>query len=149
MPANIITVCEAIKDKLIETINDGTITVERAYLGPVDPKSVTSRMVYVFPRTYSNTPINRGADEWVYSVQVTVIDKYESPGEPTKSWIDDRVEWVQEKIYDALDFSRTDLVFATTRRLRTQTADITTYDYELLERSTFQSDIVFEFREII
>ena len=106
--------------------------------------------MFVFPLKYSNGPATRGEDEWVYGVQVTCVEKYTARGEPTKAWVDDLVDFVQQKISDRCDFVRTLFTFGTTRELFTQTNEVNVYDEAALsQEKLFKSDVVFEFRETL
>jgi hypothetical protein len=151
MAAEITTVCEAIKDWIVaglDVVPEATVT--RNYLAPVNVNTLTGRYVFVFPLKYSNGPATRGEDEWVYGVQVTCVEKYNSRGEPTKAWVDDLVSFVQQKISDRCDFVRTLFTFGTTRELFTQTNEVNVYDEAALsQEKLFKSDVVFEFRETL
>ncbi len=151
MAAEITTVCEAIKDWIVaglDVVPEATVT--RNYLAPVNVNTLTGRYVFVFPLKYSNGPATRGEDEWVYGVQVTCVEKYTARGEPTKAWVDDLVDFVQQKISDRCDFVRTLFTFGTTRELFTQTNEVNVYDEAALsQEKLFKSDVVFEFRETL
>lgn len=151
MAAEITTVCEAIKDWIVLGLDAPTdATVSRVYIAPVDVDTLTGRKIFVFPLKYSNGPATRGEDEWVYGVQVTCVEKYNTAGNPTNEWIDTRVDFVQAKISDRCDFVRTLFTFATSRELFTQTNEVNVYDEALLsQEKLFRSDVVFEFRETL
>jgi hypothetical protein len=151
MAAEIINICEEIREWIEAGLNaPGDATVSREYIGPVSVDSITGRKVFVMPLSYLNNPADRGEDEWVYGVQVTVIEKYTDRGDPTKAWIDERVLFVQQKVSDRCDFVRTMLVFGTNneRRLLTYANEVAVYDEALLvQNKLFKSDVTFEFRE--
>lgn len=151
MAADIIAVCDAIADHIEAGLADpGDATVTRNYLAPVNVNTLTGRYVFVFPLKYSNGPATRGEDELIYGVQVTCVEKYTARGEPTNTWVDDLVEFVQQKISDRCDFVRTLFTFATTRELFTQSNEVTVYDEAALsQEKLFRSDVVFEFRETL
>jgi hypothetical protein len=149
--AEIITVCEAIKTWIADGLDaPGDATVSRVYIAPVNVDTLTTRQIFVFPLKYSNGPATRGEDEWVYGVQVTCVEKYTTAGNPTNTWLDNLVEFVQHKISDRCDFVRELFTFASTRELFTQTNEVTVYDEALLsQEKLFRSDVVFEFRETL
>lgn len=149
MAADILTVCDA----LVTTVTNGLTAptdavVERLYLAPMDMASDTDRHVWIFPAVFGSNPENRGEDSLTYRVGVIVAERYTSPGEPTVAWTDTRVTFTQDKVYDALDFSRAPLTFATTRRLLTTSGEIAVYDPDRLQRGLFWSEMTLEFREI-
>ena len=151
MAAEITTVCEAIKDWIVAGLDAPTdATVSRVYIAPVNVDTLTTRQIFVFPLKYSNGPTTRSEDEWVYGVQVTCVEKYTTAGNPTNTWIDGLVDFVQAKISDRCDFVRTLFTFGTTRELFTQANEVTVYDEALLsQEKLFRSDVVFEFRETL
>jgi hypothetical protein len=151
MAANIATVADAIAAYITSGLDAPTdATVTRCYLAPVNYGEISGRKIYVFPVNYNNGPATRGENEWVYSIQVTTIERYETAGEPDTAWVDTRVEFVQEKVFDRLGFDRTLLVFGTTRELVTQSQEVNVYDESALsQHKVFRSDVVFEFRETL
>ncbi len=150
MAANILAVCDALVEWIAAGLDSPTdAVVERVYLAPLDLSADTDRHVWVFPATYTNSAATRGEDEWVYSVGVVVAERCPEPGEASVSWLDERVEFAEAKVFDALDFSRVPLVFDTTRRLLTTQGDVTVYDDQKLpSKNLFWSEMRFEFREI-
>ena len=152
MAAEIITVCEAIKTWIADGLDaPGDATVSRVYIAPVDVDTITTRQVFVFPLAYNNGPSTRGENEWIYSIQVSCVEKYTAVGNPTNDWIDARVDFVQDKIFDRCGFDRQLLTFGTTRELVTQSQEtVSVYDEALLsQQKLFRSDVVFEFRETL
>jgi len=151
MAAEIINICEEIREWIESGLDaPGDATVSREYIGPVNVDSITGRKVFVMPLSYLNNPADRAEDEWVYGVQVTVVEKFNSPGDPTKEWIDARVLFVQQKVSDRCDFVRQMLTFGDSneRRLLTYANDVDVYDEaQLVQNKLFKSDVTFEFRE--
>lgn len=149
MAADILTVCDALVTAIETGLDHSTdAVVERLYLAPLDMATDTDRHVWVFPSVYGSNPENRGEDSLTYRVAVVVAERYTSPGEPTVAWVDTRVTFTQEKVFDTLDFSRDPLVFGTTRRLLTTSGELTAYDPDRLQRGLYWSEMTLEFREI-
>jgi hypothetical protein len=147
--ADILTVCDALVDAVEAALtNPSDATVERLYLAPLDMASDTSRHVWLFPAVFGSNPENRGEDSLTYRVGVVVAERYTAAGEPTVAWTDARVTFAQEHVFDALDFSRAPLAFATTRRLLTTNGELAIYDPDRLQRGLFWAEMTLEFREI-
>ena len=152
MAANILDVCDDVTVALTTAVNDITIPVDRLYLAPYDLATDTSRHVWVFPAQYQPSPATRGEDEWVYTIGVVVAERYTTAGEPTPAWLDDRVTFSEQKVYQPLyDLLRTMRTFGTTRRLWLSTAECRlVYDPDKLsEKKLFWSEFRFEVREIL
>jgi len=150
MPANILTVCDALVSAIEAGLDEPTdASVERLYLAPMDLATDTARHVWVFPARYSTILANRGEDEWTHTIGVIVAERYTDAGEPPVAWLDERVTFTEEYVYRALDFTRSLLSLGTGRDLVTQTAEATVYDdLRLSEKKLFWSELRFEFKEI-
>jgi hypothetical protein len=150
MAADIIDVCDAIVSRITTGLAEGdTSTVERVYIAPIKVESISDRVVYVFPANKSQSPASRSEYEQVYRVAVIVAERFSDAGEPTKTWTDTRVSFVQDKVEKRCDFTKELLVFDTTRELWTQTIETDIYDADQLTiNKLFWSEITFEFHEI-
>ena len=148
--ARIIEVCDAAVDLIVAALDNPTdATVSREYLPDVDAETITDRLVYVFPDGYSQVETNtRSQDLDEYRVVVLTVERYESAGTPPKAWIDARVLFVQQKIYETLSDARTVRLLDT---IWPEVAEVTVaYDpEELRERKLFWSEAVFTFRELV
>ncbi len=149
MAADILTVCDALVTVVTTALDaPSDAVVQRLYLAPMDMASDTSRHVWLFPAVFNSNPENRGEDSLTYRVGIVVAERYTSPGEPTVAWTDARVTFAQEHVFDALDFSRAPLTFATTRRLLTTGGELAIYDPDRLQRGLFWAEMTLEFREL-
>lgn len=150
MPADILTVCDALVDAVVAALDyPNQASVERVYLAPMDLMTGDSnRHVWIFPAVFGSTPENRGEDAQTYRVGVVVAERCLEPGEPSREWTDERVNFTQEKVFDALDFARAPLTFATSRQLLTTSGDMTVFAADRLQQGIYWSDMTLEFREI-
>lgn len=150
MAANILDVCDALVAAVGAAWTEGASdSVERVYLAPINFHTQAGRHVYIFPTNYENSPATRSEDDWTYQVGVVVVEKHASAGEPSTSWLDERVTFVQEKVFDVLDFARAPLIVGTGLGLITQTSSVEVYDEtKLNELHTFWSELTFTFTEI-
>jgi hypothetical protein len=77
-------------------------TVSREYDTPADErelKSIEGRLVWVFPDTYTWTPVTRGKDDGDVVLQIVVAERFTElaeKGRPPKAWLDERVLWVEK-----------------------------------------------------
>jgi len=145
---------EAVADAVVDAVSDAWNPTAPSevlwdFLLPYAFEDRSGRSVFFVPTKYGNSPITRGEDVHTYDLTAVVIERYESAGEPTKSWIKERVEFVQDYVVDLLDYSRDPLVFATTRKLTTRSADVVVYVPEKLQGKLFWSEINFIFEEVL
>ncbi len=148
--SDILTVCDALVEAVVAALGSiGDAEVERLYLAPLDMAADTARHVWFFPATLSRRPENRAENSLTYRVACVVAQRYTDPGEPSKTWVDDLVAFVQSRVYFPLDFIRDPLMFGDNRQLITTGGEITIYDAERLQRGLFWSEITFEFQEIL
>lgn len=153
-------------DARISEVADGTAAViDAAWTGkgvhdavsveyelPVRESNVqqlTGRKVFVFEDGYGNVGItSRGTDLNEYRVKVMCVELYTLAGRPTKAWCRERVQFVAEKIVDALDFTRDDdgrlLSSLWTETINVESVCIAEF---LGEHKVFWSEIEFTFRE--
>ena len=151
MASNIIAVCDYLVD-VVEAAWTGITaddSVERVYVAPIKLHEQAGRHVFIYPLSYSNQPATRGHDEWSYQIGVIVIEGYEQPGEPTKAWMDDRVDFVQDKVFDPLDFSRSPAAVSGGLRMLTTEATCDVYNIDqMIQEKQFRSELRFTFTEI-
>jgi hypothetical protein len=159
----ILTLCDA----LAGAVNDGWTTyainvvgkAERAYQVPVKPSEMDryfGRRVYVFPDTYANQPASKLEDLNAYRVAFLTIEKFHGTGPPDLCWVDDRVKFVYDAIFQGLDFSHNTAggmpgpLAIGTRRVWTEGFDdVPVYDQDMLVRQKiFWCEMSGLFREI-
>lgn len=82
--------------------------VERQYGVEADRTTLTGRRCYVFPvgdgeaERQSRTEV-----EWSYRLAVVVVEKYaDAAGLPPKAWMDTRLLWARQKVFDTLNVDR-------------------------------------------
>lgn len=156
--AKILTLCDTLVTEIDTAWTQGASdTISRRYIAPVnlgELSSLTGRHVYVFPGAYDNSPDTRGHDAWVHEVRIVVVERYETAGsDPAgttiKAWVDDRVDFVETKIVETLDYDgRSTLRIGSTREFTTESVEIEVYDPELLnQKDLFVSTVDLVFRE--
>lgn len=84
---------------------------ERAYfkrIGDASSKEdkLAGRRVVIYPTDYDTAPATRGADDFTHNVTVQVFERYEDGGDPSREWIDERVDFVYGAIFEGFDFTR-------------------------------------------
>lgn len=151
MAANILTACDFIKTA-IQTAWSGIgadDSVERVYVAPLKLEEQLGRHVYVYPLSYGNQPATRGFDDWTYQVGVVVIERYEDAGTPPVNWMDARVDFTQETVFDTLDFTRSPAAVSGGLRMLTQEANCEVYNIDqMIQDKQFRSELRFTFTEI-
>ena len=131
MAARILDVCDALVAAIQAAWSPASPDgVERGYVSKIKVGELTGRRVYVFPLRYSDSPASRSENLTDYSVGVVVVERYRDAGVPDKDWTDERVTFVEEVVYSALDFGGDEdvLVVAGHKGLWTESADVTVYD---------------------
>lgn len=164
--ARIISLC----DQLVTTLSAAWTSqaaddaVTRAYVAPVTlDRSVTfaGRRVYVFPVGYQDEPATRDEDSRAYAVTVWVVERYPDAlpidSAQATAWFDERVLFVEETVYDSLDFGRVDaaagkpgILEFDNRRVWTESARVGVYDWERMAGlQLFMAELEFTFRELV
>ena len=146
--ARIIDVCDEIVAYLTTNWVGTAPTIERTYLPDFIAEEFTGPKVYVIGTAFPQVEmLDRTGDIDAYVVSVIYAEKSTDAGTPTTAWIDERMNRVDEQIYDRLKEHRVVLLDS---KLWPESADVTTlYDYDFLkERNLFLSEVVFEFREV-
>lgn len=143
-------------DKLVEVIREdwdpsGDDVVERTYEAPHKIEALSGRKVYVFPASYDSTPADRGSDQYAHRIVVLTIERYVDQGRPPTAWMDERADFVFERIYSGLDFSHDGpLVWEGREVVTTGAGPVDVYDPDVLVRDkAFWSECEFEFLEIL
>lgn len=133
-------------------------SVSREYLGNISEKELNTfegRRVYLFPVEYQKESDNRFEDRFGYGVAVTVIERYEDADKATsaavKEWLDERLDFVETSVIDALDFGKGTVLRFGTREVWTESIECPLrYDVDLLaEKKLFRCDVRFMFRELL
>jgi hypothetical protein len=108
------------------------------------------RRVVVYPTDYGNDPASRGEDEFTHTVTVQVFERYPDAGDPPTEWIDERVDFVYEKIVNGFDYSHNGPP-TWNGKLLTRSADVTVCQVGKLlgAGSLFVSDVSLVFSEIV
>lgn len=118
------------------------------YLYDIYAADLTGRKVLVVLDAYSGFPATRGEDTTDYGYQVWIAERYTGAGYPPNSWIEERLEFVEELV--ALLGNVRRVPFLTTEpEVFPLEADVTTaYDIvELSETKLFISVITLLLRE--
>lgn len=129
--------------------------VERAYfvrLGDGEDGStrLDGRRVVVFPTRYGLQAETRGEDGYTHEVTVLAAERYPDAGDPTRDWLDERVDWVHEQVVKGFDFGR-DGPPAWNPMLYTLSADVQVLDLEKLlgGGKLFYAVVEFQFLELV
>lgn len=131
--------------------------VSRQYLASVSEKELhqlVGRKVYFFPMAYETEDANRGENRYGYRVGCVVVERFEDADKATstamRDWLDTRLDFVETKLIDGLDYGQNGLLSLGTRRFWTESIEIPQrYDVELLaEKKLFRCDLGFMFREL-
>ena len=155
MASNILTVCDALVTAIdaawtTKTADSGSVS--REYIAPLSTSelsSLTGRKVYVIPGDYVNNPATRKEDQWEYRIGVLVVERYASAGLPSNSWMDTRVDFVENIVANACDYSHS-LLSVSNREVWTESLETQTYNLDLLNESNlFWSETSLVLREII
>lgn len=130
----------------------GDNVVSRAYGDEEKRHSMPGRRVYVFPIGKREVEkITRTETEWAYRLAVLTVEKCPDPGLPSDAWMDERVEFVGEKVFDVLNVDDPDDWLGTPAELYTFEIDWSeVYDFEAYRTlGCFWSVVEVELREII
>ena len=103
------------------------------------------RRVVVFPVGYSSAYANDAEDAYSHEVQTLIVERYAAAGDPTRDWIDERVDWVHEQIFQGWDFRASP---SWNTYLRTISADVLVCDLsKLVTNKLFWSVVGHTFEE--
>lgn len=161
--ARVLDLCNAVVTAIQTAWNPtGPDAVSRVYapdvgLSPDETDTLISgRQVYVFPAAYGSPGLATRSELWRrHTIAVLVVERYTAAaGAPTTAWIDDRVAFVEQQIFNLLRDPTLELAGSVV----TQAFPIPdeeagrvdpVYDLEtLIEHRTFWSQATFEFQEL-
>lgn len=124
--------------------------VSREYEVTHDMGSFTGRKVEIYPLMY-NPDEDATREETFYDFRYSfvVMERYRDKGIVPKAWIDERVEFVEEYIFNPLD-QRIITVIADSRKYWTTEVEVTSvYDFDMLRQfKVFWSEVETTFRKI-
>lgn len=153
-----LTLIDALVDAIDTAWNPSSPdSVERQYLANIsekDLKDFIGRKVILFPLEYETEDANRSENQYGYGVGVEVLERFEDAGKATdlavKEWLDERLDFVETQLIDALDYGGGGLLAIGSRRLWTESIETPArYDIELLaEKKIFRCSLKFKFREL-
>lgn len=152
MPADLVTLADAIKDQLTIDLN-GEATVERVWEKTLDLSSFEGKKVLIFPNGWSESePVTRA--ERFYDLRYTfvVTERYigdkDADGFIPTSWTDDQVAWVEEQIYNRLSDEKNPYIVSEEYWAQ-QTEVIVAVDFVYLsQQNIFWSEIEIVFRKL-
>lgn len=106
-----------VRNRLVELFTDSLtesgldLTITGAWQVTDDLAKMTGRKVYILPINYNPVdPVSRD-DKNTFDVGLSIltIERYEEQGDPPNEWVDERVYWNQEKIFNPLCNTRNPL----------------------------------------
>jgi len=108
VPARVLDVCDACVTAIsVAWPPTDPDAVSRVYEVDLDASALTGRKVYVFPAGTAWVELGtRAGDIHDERVQVLVVERYADAGVVPKSWVDERVAFVQDFVLDLLDDPR-------------------------------------------
>jgi hypothetical protein len=83
------------------------------------------RRVIVMPVDYDSRYGSKGEDIFTHEIQTLVVERYAPAGDPTRAWIDDRVDFTYTYIAQGFDFRSPP---TWNRKLRTLATDVMVVD---------------------
>lgn len=122
----------------------------REYGPELDFAALAGRRVMVFPTADGEAGrVSRSEVENYYRLTVLAVEKYEPVGLPPRAWMDERVRFVDQKVYAPLNVTfPADFLLGS---LVTYSIDRpVAYDFEVYEAfGAFWSEVEVEFRETV
>lgn len=120
----------------------------RVHLSGDEAPALAGRHVYVFPFPYSAEQLDRGSQWRRYSLRVLIVEQYKSAGDPPTSWIDERVYFVEQKVFNPLANESLKLIESMSADLdAVSTLDEVCDRETLIQHKTFWSYATFPFAE--
>ena len=127
--------------------------VQRVYAPPIpltgdaqDP--LAGRQVYVFPGPYDASQVTRDEQFRRFTLQVLTVERFTGDGDPPNTWVDDRVTFVEQGVFNLLANRELKLVGeATPDPDEPSTIDLLYDRPELIQQKTFWSVCTFHFIE--
>lgn len=144
-------------DQLVTALTDaweptGDDGAERVYFkrwgdGQDALTELKGRRVLIYPTAYEKAGATRGEDLYEHRITVQVGERHRDPGDPPTAWIDERVDWVYDRVFRGFDFGTPP---PWNRRLQTTSAAVVICDVDRLTTGgkVFFSQIDFVFAEL-
>lgn len=143
-------------DAIVTLIDDsfsaaGVIgTISREYDVEYDLGTVEGLKVNVFPASYvvdAANPATRIEDFLDIQSAIVILERFTQPGNPPKSWIDERVQWVESLIFSPLVTMECPLLLNSYWRTAVNVS--TVWDMTFLrEHKVFWSEVEITFRKL-
>jgi len=145
----ILEIADAVVDAIVFAWGPSSPSAcERDYLYRADLDKMTGRQVRVYPLRYTDSPAARGSLDGgeainEHTIGVTVAERYTDAGKPTVAWMDERVAFAKEKIYDLLS----DRLPGVSNSVTLEANVVSVYDIGILgDNRVFWSEMEFVFR---
>lgn len=109
MPSNSVEVANAVVELLTDTFDDTDIEVSRQWKKRNNLGTIEGRKVDVFPTSMADEgPASRKQNFYDVAISVVCIERYINEDDPqvTDVWIDERVLFVEEEIFNILSDGR-------------------------------------------
>lgn len=150
MPADVLTFADWIATTLTTSFLNAAkpATISREYEIAFDIGTFTGLRVVIFPVSYvRESPATRREDNFDIEIVMVVAERYASPGQPSKSWVDERTNLVDQLIYTPLAKITQPIPL---NEYWLQDIDVTTvYDLKMLrQQKVFWSEIETTFRKL-
>lgn len=161
MASEIVAVCDYIVDYLSDNFVSGdNVDIERTWEFVEDLGTFEGKKIDVCPPSYvRNAPVTRGEDSLDVSILVVIRERYQDASSVEKavptSWVDDKVEFVENKVFSVLASPRIiheiPVGSGTPQQYWCQTATVgIVWDYtRLTQQKTFWSECEFVFRKLL
>ena len=113
------------------------------------PPPIVGRQVFVFPGPYQATTFTRADQLRDYKIRVLIVEQYsEAEGDPPEAWVDVRVNFCEQMIFNPLVNPALNLIDEMFPALEEQAVvDLLYHDDKLLKDKVFWSVMTFPFQE--
>lgn len=121
----------------------------RDYVIPAKVDAIVGRKVWIWPVAHATQgPATRAADIEEHQIALVIAERYTgTEPRPPKAWIDERVNFVEQSIWDLLSDVRNQFLV---ENVWPQSGEILVFDWTMLNKlQTFWSEIELTFREEI
>src|SRR4051794_41184916 len=100
--SDLIDLCDEVVTVIQDLVGSGEdIQVARAYRQELNLGKFNGRQVRVFPKSYTSpTVVTRSEVSWLASLIVVIAERYPLDGFPPNDWMDERIVWVEQNIFD-------------------------------------------------
>jgi hypothetical protein len=126
--------------------------VSRAYGVEETLDTIVGRQVYVFPIGDAEVErLDRATVVREYQLAIIAVEKSAAAGLPSKEWMDERLLFCRQKVYDVLNVDRVTEYLGTPATLYTQSIDRdVAYDFDAFrDHSVFWCEINVRLREAV